>query len=184
MSILLTNIATANFARPTGGNPVIGQVRWANTAPTDPGLQQGDGTGRWEIYLYNGTGGTLTQYGVYLVSDDGTANSPLVKSITSAASGTFREVAVAINATNSGSGDWFYALGVIPNALVNGTTPVAIGDPLKISVATSAVAFIKDSPGSGAEWSDNTFGTAMAAQAAASNVAIKIRLNRTAKIVG
>lgn len=53
------------------------------------------------------------------------------------------QIVVAVNATVSGTWDWFWTYGFC-NALVNGTTDVAINDYLLMKIGTSANGFTKD----------------------------------------
>lgn len=54
------------------------------------------------------------------------------------------QIVVAVNATVSGTWDWFWIWGYC-TALVNGTTDVAVDDYLLMKIGTSANGFTKDS---------------------------------------
>lgn len=96
--------------------------------PTNPNAY------RMEVRLYNGTGGALTQYGVYEVWAGGTAATapnPRVRAAGASVTNRHRVWCVATAATADASWDWFVVQGNT-TALVEGTaTDVAAGDILK-----------------------------------------------------
>jgi hypothetical protein len=95
-----------------------------------------------EVRLYNATGGALTKNAVYMLNYSGNpATSPQV--IACATSTPTRFLVVAKEAVATASWGWFCVAGWT-DALVDGTTDVAVGDFLKLTSGTSATAFIKD----------------------------------------
>ena len=131
----------------------------------------GDASGNYgkQIRLYKPSGAALTVSQVLRVSYVGTSPGVL-PAIAAVASGTatFDRLVVAVNATVSGTFDWFWIEGFCP-ILVEGTTDVAAGDFLKSVAGTSTTALIKDSS---TTRSANSFAVAMAAQTANSEVAV------------
>lgn len=122
------------------------------------------------VRLYNATGGVLVLNAVYMVNYSGNpATSPQV--IAAAASTPTRELVVAKEAVAIASWGWFCFSGWT-DALVEGTTDVAIGDFLKFASATSTTAFIKD----GTTITASSHAIAGAAQTANSEVATLIEL--------
>lgn len=88
---------------------------------------------REEVKLYNGTSGTLSQYGVYEVFFGGTAATapnPRVQAIGAGVANRGRIFCVATQATVDATWDWFVTRGNC-TCLVEGTTDVAAGDILK-----------------------------------------------------
>lgn len=104
----------------------------------------GNRTGKVAMWtrLYNNTGGVLTLNAVYMLNYSGNpATSPQV--IAAATSTPTRMLVIAKEAVAIASWGWFAYAGWT-DALVDGTTDVAIGDFLKLTSGTSATAFIKD----------------------------------------
>lgn len=101
------------------------------------------GKRRKEVKMYNGTGAPIVKGTVLLVHYTGLpATSPQV--VVTATNTPTREVVVAVESVATAAWGWF-CMGGWVDAYVNGTTDVAIGDLLKITQATSAIGFIKDS---------------------------------------
>ncbi len=104
----------------------------------------GNRTGKVGHYarVYNATGGVLTLNAVYMINYSGNpATSPQV--IACATSTPTRELVIAKEAIAIASWGWVCFAGWT-DALVDGTTDVAVGDFLKLTSGTSATAFIKD----------------------------------------
>lgn len=125
---------------------------------------------RTEVRLYN-AGSALVKGQVYLVDYKGTpGTSP--RAITPATNTPTREVVVAVEAVPANSWGWF-CLGGWVDAMVEGTTAVAIGDYLKVTTGTSTTAFIKDSS---TTYSVGTAAVAGAAQGSAGNTLTLVEL--------
>jgi hypothetical protein len=108
------------------------------------------GRPRIDMRMYYPSGAALTQYQIlkvkYVVSSSG--NPQVATVATSAGNNPIDLVCVAQNATVSGTWDWFAVQGYT-SALVTSGGPVAAGDSLKITTATSSTALIQDQSGGG-----------------------------------
>ena len=106
------------------------------------------GETRREVLLYNGTGAAIT-FGpandagkFYMVDLSGvTTTQPRV--IACAVSTPPKNVVVAVETVASATFGWFAYSGVV-NCALHGTTDIAVGDYLKFTIATSAIAVLKD----------------------------------------
>ena len=123
-----------------------------------------------QVFLYNATGGALTQYATYEFSYDGDEETNF-NVITCATATPPRDIVVATAATAAATWDWFVVCGYTQCG-VEGTTDVAKDDFLKLTSGTSAVAFIKD----GTTYTTSSHAQATEAQAANSVVNIKVFL--------
>lgn len=124
----------------------------------------------FQARVYNPGGGALVKGQPYMIAYTGSpATSPGV--IAPATSTPARQVVVAAEAIPAASWGWVYYAGWC-DALVNGTTDVAVGDYLKITSGTSTTSFIKD----GATYSVNSLACAGAASTADSDNTTLIEL--------
>lgn len=167
-----TNLARRN----TLAEGLPGQTRWvANKGADQSGhvdTENIDGTGHWEIYAYNATGGALTVGAAYnFVIDGDEETNPQVIAYVDGANTNLRRTVWATEATAATSWGWFAYAGVY-DVLVEGTTDVAKDDFLKFDLGVSVTALIKD----GTAETDNSFACACAAQAANSAVLTRCHL--------
>jgi hypothetical protein len=139
MGLIERSVLQTSIARDTDANDTPGATRVAHYLDST-----GARTGKWarEMRLYNATGGALTKNAVYMLNYTGVpSTSPQV--IACATSTPTRQLVVAKEAVAIASWGWFAVAGWT-DALVDGTTDVAISDFLKLTSGTSATAFIKD----------------------------------------
>jgi hypothetical protein len=104
----------------------------------------GNRTGKWgkEMRVYNATGIVTVLNAIYMVNYTGVPSTN-PQFIACATSTPTRELVVAKEVIPVASFGWVCIAGWT-NALVDGTTDVAISDFLKLTSGTSATAFIKD----------------------------------------
>lgn len=122
------------------------------------------------VRLINNSGGALVKNQVVLVEYTGLGTTnPGV--ITVAAKTPNYFAVVATEAVAASAFSWFVFQGYV-DALVEGTTDVAVGDFLKLVAGTSSTGFIKD----GTAKTTKSFAIAHAAQATDSAVAAKVYL--------
>lgn len=128
-----------------------------------------------QVRLFNDTGSAMVVGQVYVTNFDGDEEkNPKVAVISALSAGDERWVVVATATTADQAWGWFVIKGYV-DALVEGTTDVAVDDYLKTTAATSTTGLIKDQAvGSGR--TTKTAAIACAAQTANSNVATKIYL--------
>jgi hypothetical protein len=124
-----------------------------------------------QMRLFNDAGEAAVVGGVYLIVPTGVEEeNPKVIDV-AADTVVAHRVAVAIEAVADQAWGWF-AVGGYVDALVEGTTDVAVGDFLKTTAATSATAFFKDATAR----SVKSFAVACTAQASATPTLTKVYL--------
>lgn len=143
------------------------KTRWVEYLNPTTGVQEGH---QLQVFLYNATGGALTQYATYMVDYDGDEETN-PKVIAAATATPPRDIVVAQEATATASWGWFACVGYTQCG-VEGTTDVAKDDYLKLTSGTSAVAFIKD----GSSYTTSSHAIATEAQTTNSVVNIKVYL--------
>lgn len=138
-----------------------------------------DGTGYWAIRAYNADGAALAVGKVYELQVSGTdGTDPQVKKFVDGTSLVYRLGVVAVNATPSATWDWFAFKGVVPFALVDGTTDVAVGDCLKIDTnsAGGVSVMVQDTGNGWTSATNQTIAIAMATSTANSANTTKVHL--------
>lgn len=151
-----------------------GAVRWVQNKGTDQSghtnTENVDGTGHWEILVYNAVGTTLTQYAVYHLTFDGDEETnPKIIAWTNAGNNNLRRCVVATEASAAATFCWVAFAGY-HNVLVEGTSDVAKDDYLMVDTdGASGVDSLITS--GGAVETDSTVAIACAAQASNSKVA-------------
>jgi hypothetical protein len=162
-----------------------GTRRWVNNKSADQASivnpENIDGTGHWEIFAYNNTGGALVAGNFYHLTADGDEETnPFVEAFTTAANTNSRWAVCAMKATAAAAWGWFAYSGWVDVVAVEGTTDVAKDDFLKFDVDTvSVVALIKD----GSAVTNNSVAIASAAQTANSVVTIRCFLLGAAAVI-
>ena len=161
----MLNASETSIARPrnilAGDTPSVVQFVELNSS----------GECGWQIRLYYPSGSALSIGSVVKIAYTGQSSGDPQCIACVSGSAAYDRVVVAVNATASGNWDWFWIEGIC-NALVEGTTDVAVGDYLLVDISTAAGSFSKD----GAALTANSAAIAMAAQAANSSVLAKVRL--------
>lgn len=131
-----------------------------------------DGTVRFDVWAYNGTGGALTAGRPYLLTFGSALATILKVAVPTTNAEICNQGVIALEATANATWGWFAIAGVVKSlALVDGTTDVAAGDHLEVTNGL-ATALQKD----GTALSSKSFAVALAAQAADSAVATDILL--------
>jgi len=113
-----------NLTDDTGGN-YPGKMRM---------VENTDGSVRWDIWLYNGTGGACVAGRPYAVDVNGTYASPL-RVATPATKAIYSHVVVALAATANAVHGWFAIQGFLLGVAFCKGAAIAIGDPLYVSNA-------------------------------------------------
>lgn len=168
---VLSQLSKANAARSLDAQtdpnqPLKLKVQDYNNPTT--GAQEGH---QQLVFLYNGTGGALTAGKVYMVSYSG--DPTLTPQVIAVATATpARDVVVATDATATATWGWFVMVGPC-QALLDGTTDVAVSDYLKVTNGLSN--FVKDSA---------TFSTASAAIACEARTADTVGLQKVILLGG
>lgn len=133
------------------------------------GVIEGD---REEIFLYNGRGSATVAGGVYRMLRDGDEETdPRVATCTTQS--VAQRYVVSAKIVADAAWGWFTLEGYV-DALVEGTTDVAVDDTLKVVSGTAANAFVQDT--AAAVPTAASLAIACAAQTANSSVLTKVRL--------
>lgn len=154
-----------------------GETRWIANKGTDQSghtnTENIDGTYQQQIYLYNNTAAVTVAGNWYRVVFDGDEETdPQIKAIGAGADAAYRLVVVAPKIYAAATWGWYSCAGIC-DAMVEGTTDVAKDDYLKFDVDTvSVTAPIKD----GTDETDRSVAIATIAQAANSEVLVRVRL--------
>lgn len=128
------------MTKPAGATNAVGQERIVEYYDPVTGLNTGEM--RKERYLYNNTGAATVVGDVYMVTFSATlAQSPQV--IVCATTTPLRNLVVAVEVVAAGAYGWFAVAGPV-NASLEATTDIVAGNFLKLTAATSALAFIQD----------------------------------------
>ena len=155
MPVIETGWPSGLMGRGVTSNDTPGQrkvVSYVTSAGVDTNEPQ------FWVRVYNGTGGTLTKYACYMINWTGVASTGNPQIIACTTSTPTREIVVATEAALTTAWTWVIHAGVC-DALVDGTTDVAVSDFLKLTSGTSATAFIKD----GTSYTTSSHAIAMAA---------------------
>lgn len=137
-----------------------------------------DGTGYWAIRAFNNDGAALAVGKMYELQIGGVdGKDPQVKKFVDGTTTIYRTGVIAVNATADQTWDWFAIKGVVPFALVDGTTDVAIGDCLKIDTnSAGSVSVMVKSAGAWSTLTNQDVAVAMAASTADSANTTKVHL--------
>lgn len=144
-------------------------VKKLGSYTTSAGVETGEL--REEIYLYNATAAAIVVGQCVLIEYTGLPGTNPQAIALAAKTAIYYHLAVALEAIADLGKGWFAITGPV-DALVEGTTDVAIGDFLKVTAGTSSTGLIKD----GTTKTEDSYAIAHAAQAANSNVLTKVWL--------
>lgn len=155
------------------GDVMPGTLRWFENKGTDQSghtnTENVDGTGYWAIYAFNNDGAAVAVGKVYELQHSGVAGvNPQIKKFVDGTTTIYRTGVIATKAYADQTWGWYAIQGVVPFALVDGNTDVAIGDCLKIDTndANGGVSVMVKDTGAWTSLTNQTIAIARAASTA------------------